>query len=211
MIDELQLVLDGIAETIYTFLVFPGDVFLSALVVHLPGLAQDMGIRGEAGTQSQLLVAALVLWILFALLCWFIVYLCKDFARIGSAVIFTLLHRATQGVGNLKTALVCKLRERFPVYRSRGTSTEPTLEFSDLDLAVLRTVSDKGPGFTMSAPELAETFKCRPAQIQRCLDKLFRTRMLDSAIGSTDGFDNYRLTDSGAQFIAMLQRGAANA
>ena len=63
----------------------------------------------------------------------------------------------------------------------------------------------------MSAPELAEKFSRRPAQVQRSLDKLFRSRMLDSAIGSTDGFDNYRLTDSGAEFIAMWQRQTADA
>ena len=68
-----------------------------------------------------------------------------------------------------------------------------------------------GPGYTMSAPELAEKFSCRPGRIQRSLDKLFQTRMLDSVIGSTDGFDNYRLTDSGAEFISMLQRQTANA
>ena len=211
MIDELKLVLEGVVDTLYGVLVLPGDVFLSGLVAHLPGLASGVGIEGETGDPSQLLITSLVLWILFFVICWFVVRLGKDFVRIGSAVFHTLLHRSSQSLGNLKTALVCKLRERFPVRIPHQTSTEPTLEFDDLDLAILRSVSDLGPGFTMSAPELAERFGRRPAQIQSSLDKLFKTRMLDSAIGSTDGFDNYRLTDSGAEFIAMWQRRMADA
>lgn len=211
MIDELKLVLEGVIEMIYGFLVLPGNVMLSALTVHLPSLARGLGIEGEAGTQSQLLITSLLLWVLFAVICWLVARLCKDFARLAGAVFLTLVHRASQELGNLKTALVCKLRERFPVRRPQPTRTEPTLEFDDLDLAILHSLAELGPGFTMSAPELAEKFTRRPAQIQRSLDRLFRTRMLDSAIGSTDGFDNYRLTDSGVQFIAMWQRRTANA
>lgn len=211
MIDELKLILEGVAEALYSFLVLPGNVLLSALTTHFPGLANGMGIVGDAGTQTQLMLTSLGLWLLFALLCWLVLRICKDFLRVAIAVFHTLVHRTSQGIGNLKTAIVCKLRGLSPVRRPRRRSTEPTLEFDDLDLAILRSVSDLGPGFTMSAPELAEKFTRRPAQIQRSLDRLFETRMLDSAIGSTDGFDNYRLTDSGAQFIAMWQRRTANA
>ena len=211
MIREIKLILESVAATTYGLLVLPGNVLLSTLTLHLPGLARGIGIEGESGTESQLLISSLVLWILFAVICWLVSRICKDFAREALAVFHTLVHRASQGLGNLKTALVCKLRERFPVSTRPRTSSEPTLEFDDLDLAVLRSVAEKGPGFTMSAPELAEKFSRRPAQIQRSLDRLFRTRMLDSAIGSTDGFDNYRLTDSGAQFIAMWQRRMADA
>ena len=80
------------------------------------------------------------------------------------------------------------------------------VEFDDLDLAVLRSASAQGPGFALSAPELAEKFRLRPAQVQRSLEKLSHNKMLDYVLGSTDGFDNYRLTDSGAAFFAMCQR-----
>jgi DNA-binding PadR family transcriptional regulator len=46
----------------------------------------------------------------------------------------------------------------------------------------------------------------RPAQVQRSLDKLRKYELVDSVIGSTDGFDNYRLTESGAFFLADWQR-----
>ena len=80
------------------------------------------------------------------------------------------------------------------------------VEFDDLDLAVLRQASALGPGLALSAPELAEQFTLRPAQVQRSLEKLSRNKMLDYVIGSTDGYDNYRMTDYGAAFLAMYQR-----
>ena len=58
----------------------------------------------------------------------------------------------------------------------------------------------------LSAPELAEQFSLRPAQIQRSLDKLCSNAMITTVIGSTDGFDNYRLTDSGNAFVGMWAR-----
>jgi hypothetical protein len=57
-----------------------------------------------------------------------------------------------------------------------------------------------------SAPEVAEEFKLRPSQVQRSVDKLRRNRMLDAVIGATEGYDNFRLSPSGATFVAMLQR-----
>ena len=58
----------------------------------------------------------------------------------------------------------------------------------------------------ISAPEVAEEFKLRPSQVQRSVDKLRRNKMVDSVIGETDGYDNFRLSPSGATFVAMWQR-----
>jgi DNA-binding MarR family transcriptional regulator len=70
----------------------------------------------------------------------------------------------------------------------------------------LKSAVVKGPGFALSAPDFAERFSLRPAQVQRSLDKLYTNSMINTVIGSTDGFDNYRLTDSGTAFVAMWER-----
>ena len=61
---------------------------------------------------------------------------------------------------------------------------------------------------TLSAPELTGQLKLRPAQIQHRLENLMHHQMVQSVIGSTDGYENYRLTDSGLAFITMMQRQA---
>jgi DNA-binding IscR family transcriptional regulator len=73
-------------------------------------------------------------------------------------------------------------------------------------LAVLRSAAAGGPAFALSAPELAEKFRMRPSQVQKSLEKLRRNRMVDIVIGSTDGFENYRLTPSGETFVSIWQR-----
>jgi len=80
------------------------------------------------------------------------------------------------------------------------------VEFDRLDLAIMKSAAAKGPGFALSAPELAEQFSLRPAVVQRSLDKLCSNAMINIVIGSTDGYDNYRLTDSGSAFVAMWER-----
>ena len=82
----------------------------------------------------------------------------------------------------------------------------PEIDFDDLDLAVLRSAAARGPGLAMSAPEIAEKFKLRPSQVQRSIDKLRQSKMLDIVIGTTDGYENFRLSPSGATFVAMWQR-----
>lgn len=84
------------------------------------------------------------------------------------------------------------------------------VEFDDLDLAVLRSAAARGPGFTTSAPEIAEELTLRPAQIQRSLDKLRKNKMLEYVIGSTDGFENYRLSRLGNAFMGQQQHGVAS-
>jgi hypothetical protein len=42
--------------------------------------------------------------------------------------------------------------------------------------------------------------------VQRSVDKLRRNKMLDTVIGTTDGYGNFRLSSSGATFISMWQR-----
>lgn len=209
--DEIQLILQGIGDTLYEFLVLPGKVILSALVLHAPGIADLIDIYGEYGNPLQLVATSLVLWIIFAVLVWMVIRIWQDLARISGAVFRTLLYRVGQSLGNLKTALICKLREHLPRRSSVQNASLPMVEFDDLDLAVLRSMSAQGSGFALSAADLAQEFTMRPAQVQRSLDRLFHNKLLDTAIGSTDGFDNYKLTDYGAAFLATLQQREAYA
>ena len=115
------------------------------------------------------------------------------------------MYRFRSWLGHLKTRLLWKYRKLFPYRNKQDVHVSPT-EFDEIDIAVLRSVSDKGPGFVLSAPELAEKFTLRPAQVQSRLEKLRKNNMLRPTKGTTDGFENYGLTDSGQAFVAMFQR-----
>ena len=127
---------------------------------------------------------------------------CRNVVRQFSALILTLWYRIRLAFQTLVMRVTWKLRALLPRRAKPADMTEtPKIEFDDLDMAVLRTVSAQGPGFALSAPDLAEKFTMRPAQLQKSLDKLSKNKMLDSVIGSTDGFENYRLTDYGLAFV----------
>jgi len=151
-------------------------------------------------------VLSAVFWLLLLIAGWRVFRLLQDILRNFDAAVRTIWYRLHQAVGSLKTRIVCKVRDALPQRRHIGIDASFEIDFDDLDLAVLRSVAARGPGFALSAPELAEKFRLRPSQVQRSLDKLRRNRMLDSVMGSTDGYDNYRITKPGATFVAMWQR-----
>ncbi|MGB5627102.1 MAG: hypothetical protein WBM61_15310 [Woeseiaceae bacterium] len=123
------------------------------------------------------------------------------------AVYSIIIYRSRNAVAGWKTQLVVKFRHWLPHRQSCDIETPPPqVDFDDLDIAVLKVVATLKPGFAISAPELAEQFRIRPAQVQRSLEKLRSNKMLDPVIGSNEGFDNYRLTQLGNAFMSTWAR-----
>ncbi|MDH3553680.1 MAG: hypothetical protein OER22_13765 [Gammaproteobacteria bacterium] len=194
----MDTVLHDLGHKIYGAFVMPGDVVLSTI-----------GIIGDDRSVVMLVVLSLAVWFLVVVAASIIIKLIRNAARIVGALIRTVMFRMSLAVGNFKTKMILKLRGFLPRRATRRADAIPTVEFDDLDFAVLRSAAARGPGFTTSAPELAEQLTLRPAQIQRSLDKLSQNRMLEYVIGSTDGFDNYRLSQLGTAFVMSWERQGA--
>jgi hypothetical protein len=144
--------------------------------------------------------------LLASIVAWRLYRYCRSLLRNSVAVLHAIWFRSRQAAGGLKIRLICRYREFVPKREDDGIDAVPEIDFDELDLAVLRSAAARGPGLATSAPEVAEEFKLRPSQVQRSVDKLRRNRMLDAVIGATEGYDNFRLSPSGATFVAMLQR-----
>jgi len=173
----------------------PGDVVLSTI-----------GVLGDDRSVLMLVVTSLIAWSLLTVAGLGILKLAQDAARTVGALVRTAIFRASDALRSLKTKLILKFRGRFQRKALRSADAAPMVEFDDIDLAVLRSAAARGPGFTTSAPEIADQLPMRPAQIQRSLEKLSKNKLLESVIGSTDGFDNYRLSQLGTAFMAQWQR-----
>ena len=184
----------------------PGDFVLSKFAELAPATAASWGLSPGDDSIVQAAVTSGLFWLVMAIIAWRLYRYCQSLLRNLTAAFHTLWYRGRQGVGSLKTRLVCRLREFVPRRQEDGIDAVPEIDFDDLDLAVLRSAAARGPGLAMSAPEIAEKFKLRPSQVQRSIDKLRQSRMLDTVIGSTDGYENVRLSPSGATFVAMWQR-----
>jgi hypothetical protein len=192
------------------FFTLPGDYVLNQVTLHAPGMASLFGIGKPEDTITLTIVLSVLLWMLACVTVWASVKFVRNTVRISDALVRTAWYRAVQGTGNVKTRIVCKLRQLFPHRRSADIQSTPELEFDDFDFTVLQAAADCGPGFTTSAPELASQYGLRPSQFQESLVKLQDRKMITSVIGSTDGFDNYRLTDYGAAYIRMWDQRQAS-
>ena len=187
--------LQDFALSIYSAFVMPGDIVLMLI-----------GVADSARSVTMLFIVSLTVWSLLAIAGLIALKFGQNTARYVSAMFRTVLYRMSLAVGNFKTKFILKLREIFPKRADRQANAIPMVEFDDVDLAVLRTAAARGPGFTTSAPEIAEQLTLRPAQIQRSLEKLSHNKMLENTIGSTDGFENYRVSQMGSAFALNWSR-----
>lgn len=205
MITDDTTILRHVGNTIYDIFVLPGDFLLSQFAGQAPAVASMLGLVGDDQSEVLPVVLSLLIWILLAVIAMKIFRLWQNILRIVTATIKAISFRISLTTCILRTALMRTVRRLIP-RRSNKTYTTLDVEFDDLDLAVLRSAAACGPAFTTSAPELADQLKLRPGRIQRSLDKLSNNKMLDYVIGSTDGFETYRLSQSGAFYMAMWQR-----
>lgn len=201
--------LTEMAQLIGDVLLAPGDFLWSLATAIEPDLLGVLGIN--ASRETVTLGIAIAYWLLVLVVAARAVSLLRSMGRSIVAIVRSLVYRFSQGLAGLRIRLHLKFRGFVRWRRLLSHVEPPVVEFDDLELAVLQYGVSRGPGFAISAPELAEELSVRPSQVQRCLDKLSHNRMLDTAIGSTEGYDNYRLTDSGAAFFAMWQRQSSTA
>ena len=184
----------------------PGHFVLSRFAEIAPVTAASWGVSTSGDAVVPAAVISAIFWLLMAIITWRLYRYSQSFLRNLIAVFHTIWYRGRQAAGSIKTRVVCRLRVFVPGRQDDGIDAVPEIDFDDLDLAVLRSAAARGPGLAMSAPEIAEKFKLRPSQVQRSVDKLRRNKMLDTVIGTTDGYGNFRVSPSGATFIAMWQR-----
>jgi len=188
------------------FFTMPGIYVLEALTEYLPSIAALLGISNPSDSIALVIVLSALAWVLAVIACWGIVMLARNVYRISEAIIRTLWYRATQSAGNVKTWVICRHRSLLPKQIASSLESIPEIEFDDFDLTVLQAAAERGPGFSTSAVELAGKFSLRPSQFQKALGRLSSNKMLTTVIGSTDGFDNYRLTDYGAAYLQTWEQ-----
>ncbi len=193
------------ANAIYQAFTMPGEWILSVIGRFSPQAEEIM--RVDHGAIIVPFVLSLLVWTLVLVGGLLLSRMCRNAAWQVAALARTFVWRVKMGLGSLKTRMLWKWRELFPPKSDRSQIVARE-EFDNVDMAVLRTLFKRGPDMAVSAAELAEKLRLRPAQVQHRLDNLAENHMLQSAVGSEDGRDIYRLTDSGLAFVTMMGRQA---
>ena len=178
-------------ETVDLFLL-PGSFVLSQVGAHAPELALKLGISVEGNGVMLPAIVSLLVWSLSGILV-------RKAVRAVSARIF-------YGIRNFKTFLVCKFQKLNRRRLLRRPISIPDVELDDLDIAVLNFGMTLSPGLALTAAEQSGELTQHPEQVQRSLDKLRKYGLVNDTTGTTDGFDNYYLTRSGAYLLTMWQR-----
>ncbi|NIV17892.1 MAG: hypothetical protein GWN47_05655 [Woeseiaceae bacterium] len=209
MFANLITTLENFGYAVYDVFAWPGRLLLSLTVEYAPGAAQWLGIDGSTTPPLMTFLLSLASWYLVIVFIVYCVRIARNFGRTIGAFVRTALFRSSRYLRGVKTTLILKLRWMFPKRRIDAAGFDSIIEFNELDMAVLRSVSAVGPGLALSAPDLASRFKLRPSQVQKSMANLHRHKMLARVIGTTDGYDNYRLTNYGSAYLAMCERHAA--
>jgi hypothetical protein len=192
------------------FFTMPGIYLLQALTVHASGLMAFLGATEPTESVVLVVVVSAIVWVLGVTACWGVVALTRNLYRTSEAIIRTMSYRVTQSVRGVRTWLICKHRQFSPRRHVSMEEAMPEVRFDDFDLTVLQAAADCGPGFSTSAGELAGKFGLRPSKFEKSLGKLRTSNMLATIIGSTDGFDNYRVTEYGVAYLQMWEQRKAS-
>ncbi len=184
--------LHDLDKTIYDLFLLPGTFVLSQIGALAPELALKLGIGVKGNGVMFPAIVSLLVWSLSGILV-------RKAVRAVSARIF-------YGIRNFKTFLVCKFQKLNRRRLLRRPISIPDVELDDLDIAVLNFGMTLSPGHALTAAEQSGELTQHPEQVQRSLDKLRKYGLVNDTTGTTDGFDNYYLTRSGAYLLTMWQR-----
>jgi hypothetical protein len=183
-----------LAHTLYGVFTFPGNVLLAYFSPPEAGYGEILWPVLGISIAYWLAVALVVLRIR----AWLAVFGAM-LGRLAGDIAFGVEMR----MRNLTRAFLKPLRWLRLRSQAAGVEAE-TIEFDELDMAVLKVAGDQSKGRVVSALELAESLPVRPAQLQESLERLHAFRLLDQAMSATDGYENYRLTPAGARFIRQI-------
>ncbi len=209
--DRLLKIVDSFIDTAYVVVMAPGVWLASKLFEHAPSLAASLGISADGNVVVGPLILTLLSWTIVALLLRRLLYPLRSLIKAFGVIIMRIRYRTLIALHGFKTMIAS---DPDSVDRRRGADGEEQAEefkLNRLDLIVLNLAKTLGPGFALSAGELANTLTLRPGQIQECLEKLSRHSLIDKTTVVTDGYENYRLTDTGAYVLTMWEQHRARA
>ena len=187
-------------RAVYDGINAPGDFVITQMTSVLPGLGP--GARGiSAGALDPLaLLISLVAWLLLALLLLRVYRVLKRVARRCSDAFAATALRLRLAKARFSLAV----RNLLGGAGDDGLATG-TVDFDGTDIAVLRIAKSQPAGYAISVPDLVAHFRLRPSVVQKSLDRLSENRLLEPVIGHTDGYENYRLTSTGAAFARSME------
>jgi hypothetical protein len=209
--DRLLEILNSFIDTAYVVVMAPGVWLASKLLEHAPSLAQTLGISADGNAAVAPLILTILSWTIAAVLFRRLLYPLRSLINALGVMIMRIKYRTLIALHSFRTMLGFAADSGDRAKDGDGNVKSEGFKLNRLDLIVLDLAKTLGPGFALSAPELANRLNLGPGQIQECLEKLSRHRLIDHTTVMTDGFENYRLNETGSYVLTMWERHRARA
>ncbi len=209
--DKLLDIVNSAIDTVYAVFMVPGEWLASNLIEHAPSLAASIGISAEESTLLAPLILTILSWTITALLVRRVLYSLRGLMKAVGVVIMRVRYRTLIALHGYKGMFGSDPDSVDRRKDAAGEEQSEEFKLNRLDLIVLNFAKTLGPGFALSAPELAKRFNLRPHQIQECLEKLSRHSLIDHTTVMTDGYKNYRLNNTGSYVLTMWEQHCARA
>lgn len=209
--DRLLEIVNSVIDTAYVVIMAPGAWLASKLIELAPSLAASLGISADGNAVVAPLILTILSWTIAALLLRRLLYPLRGLMKAFGVKIMRIKYRTLIALHGFKTKFAS---DPDSVDRPKDANDEEQSEefkLNRLDLIVLNLARTFGPGLALSAPELASRLNLRPGQIQECLEKLSRHGLIDHTTVVTDGYENYRLNDTGCYVLTMWEQYRARA
>ena len=209
--NRLLEIVDSFIDTAYVVIMAPGVWLASKIIEHAPSLAASLGISADGNAVVAPLILTILSWTIAALLLQRLLYPLRGLMKAFGVLIMRMRYRTLIALHGFKTMFAS---DPDSVGRPRDADDEEQSEefkLNRLDLIVLNLAKTLGPGFALSAPELANRLNLRPHQIQECLEKLSRHSLIDHTMVMTDDYENYRLNNTGSYVLTMWEQHRARA
>jgi len=176
----------------------PGKLVLQTVVVYFPQLTDSLNSANAASLSA---VMSLLVWLLAALVVGKLVGEIRNLNTRLVVALRGLVFRLRIQHNYMILRVFRFIADWFPGDRFEQPLSVGEMEFDDLDVAILRAAATCGPGFSISAPDVAEDLAVLPSKAQKSLEKLQQTKLVERTLGATDDFSNYKLTAAGADFM----------
>ena len=209
--DNLLKIFNSVIDTAYVVVMAPGVWLASKIFEHAPSLAASLGISADGNAIVAPLVLTILSWTIAALLLRRLLYPLRSLIRAVGIMIMRIRYRTLIALRGFKTMFASDPDSVDCPRNADGETQSEEFKLNRLDLIVLNLAKTLGPGFALSAPELANRFNLCPHQIQECLEKLSRHSLIDHTTVMTDGYENYRLNDTGCYVLTMWEQHRARA
>lgn len=204
--DRLPKILNSFIDTAYVVVMAPGVWLSSKMLEHAPSFAQTLGISADGNAVIAPLILTIISWTIAALLLRRLLYPVRNLMSAFGVAIMRIKYRTLIALHGVKRMFSSDADSLGRANDADGAVKSEGFKLNRLDLIVLDLAKTLGPSFALSAPELANRINLRPGQLQECLEKLSRHSLIDHTTVVTDGYENYRLNETGSYVLTMWEQ-----